>query len=143
MIAQAPLMHRAMAWRGKEPAAVARVLAGTGSAPSPEDIAFYARLFGNARHVEAALGMMANWDLAALAGDLPRLAVPLVLVVGTNDRAISPLDAEKIAARVARTRIFRLAAGHLAHEECPEAVANIIFGAATSAAKSDQGPKTI
>ena len=45
-----------------------------------EQMALYARLFARRGHVEAALGMMANWDLPGLEADLPRLATPLTLV---------------------------------------------------------------
>lgn len=135
IMAQTPLVHHAMAWRAKSPAAVAHLLRGTGSEPTAEDVALYGRLFNSPRHVRAALGMMANWDLESLGRDLHRLAAELVLVAGQNDRAIPPLDAERIARRVTSARILRLAgAGHLAHEEQPQAVADIIAATAQRAA---------
>ena len=43
-------------------------------------MALYGQLVRNPGHAAGALGMMANWDLAALWRDLPALKTPLVLV---------------------------------------------------------------
>jgi magnesium chelatase accessory protein len=122
-----PLVHRLMAWRARNPTVVENLLRGTGSKPSPEDVALYARLFRNPGHVAAALGMMANWDLNGLIRDLPRLVPPLVLVTGLDDRAIPPADTENVRKLLPSARILRLPdAGHLAHEEQPAEVAAMI-----------------
>jgi magnesium chelatase accessory protein len=127
MMALSPFVRHIMAWRAQSPSAVERVLRGTGSTPSPEDVALYSRLFGNPRHVQSALGMMANWDLDSLARDLRRLTAELVLIVGQEDRAIPPADAERTASLVPSARIVRVAgAGHLAHEEKPGEIAEIV-----------------
>ncbi len=132
MMAMSPFVRHIMAWRAQSPSAVGRVLRGTGSSPSQEDVALYLRLFSNPRHVQSALGMMANWDLDALQKDLPRLSAELVLVVGADDRAIPPSDAERAAARVPSARIFRVAGGgHLMHEGNPGEIAEIILQTAT------------
>ena len=71
--------------------------------------------------------MMANWDLEGLRRDLPRLLVPLTLVVGTRDRAIPPEVSARVAGMVRNTRVETLAGlGHLAHEEAPERVARVM-----------------
>ena len=62
----------------------------TGSKLDPKGVEFYRRLASSPAHVEAALGMMANWDLRSFDAELPRLKIPLTLVVGSNDRTISP-----------------------------------------------------
>jgi len=70
---------------------------------------------------------MANWDLAALDRALPRLAVPTTLVVGGNDRAIAPETAFALQKRLPRAQVELLRhLGHLAHEEAPGAVADLI-----------------
>ncbi len=90
-------------------------------------MSYYRRLFAKPGHVRGALGMMANWDLAALERDLGRLAVPLLLVVGGNDRAIRPEDAFRLRDRLPGTRVELLRGlGHLAHEEDPERVAALV-----------------
>ena len=71
--------------------------------------------------------MMGNWDLAAFSAKLPGLAVPLVLVVGENDRSIPPAEAERIKTLLPAARIIRLPGlGHLAHEEDPALAMRII-----------------
>jgi magnesium chelatase accessory protein len=134
MMALTPLVHQLMSWRAGSLSAVDRLLRGTGSIPSPEDVELYARLFQTPDHVAAALGMMANWDLNSLARDLPRLAVPLVLIVGDRDRAIPPRDATRLQALVASARIVWVhGAGHLAHEEKPREIADILVRGAAEA----------
>ena len=66
--------------------------------------------------------MMANWNLETLAGDLKRLTVPTVLIVGDKDKAVPPGDANKVAALIPQASVERLPGlGHLAHEEKPGA----------------------
>ncbi|MCU0881114.1 MAG: alpha/beta fold hydrolase [Hyphomonadaceae bacterium] len=108
-------------------AAVEKVLAGTGSRLTPAQIDWYHRLFQNAGHIDATLGMMAKWDLASLWEDLPRLESPLHLLVASHDRTVPPGDARQIQARVPHATITTLPGlGHLVHEEAPEVVATAI-----------------
>ena len=68
--------------------------------------------------------MMANWDLPSFARDIDRLAVPLLLVAGGDDRTIPSEDAFRVRDRLPAARIAYLRGlGHLAHEERPEEVA--------------------
>ena len=72
--------------------------------------------------------MMANWDLKRLLEDIRSLEVPITLVVGANDEAVAPAQSEEIARRIPRARLVRLPRlGHLAHEEDPRAVADLVF----------------
>jgi magnesium chelatase accessory protein len=49
-------------------------------------------------------------------------------VVGRDDKAVKPSDAEKARTLLANARVRYLGGlGHLAHEERPEVVANLIF----------------
>jgi len=109
---------------------VERLLAGTGSRIDPAGLALYQRLMQRPSHVAAALGMMANWDLDTLERELPRLATPLAQIVGTNDRTISPSQAQRVLARLQpATRLPVIALqglGHLAHEERPDLVAPLV-----------------
>lgn len=116
------------AWRATDPAVVERLLLNTGSTIDPAGVDFYGRLARNPSHVSAALGMMANWNLRPLERDLPRLGRKLVLVVGTHDRTIPPAQANRVRDLVPGTKLVSLPGlGHLAHEEKPEQIAELML----------------
>jgi magnesium chelatase accessory protein len=123
-----PFAARLFSWRAARPGAVERVLAGTGSQIPDESIAMYERLFRSPDHVSAALAMMANWDLAPLLRDIPALPCRLVLMVGSNDRAVRPDQAFQLAPRIPKASVQVLRGlGHLMHEEQPLSVAERII----------------
>ncbi len=128
-----PIAPRIFAWRAGDAAAVDRVIAGTGSRIAPQGLALYQRLFRSPAHVAAALAMMANWDLASLARELPRLPSPLLQIVGSNDLAVPPDQAFQLAKSIpgAKVEVLR-GLGHLAHEENPSRVAEAILKAFAS-----------
>ena len=128
-----PFTPRVFAWTADRPA-VQRLIGGTGSRLDAPGIDLYRRLFRKPAHVAGALGMMANWDLAALDRDLPGLATRTLLVVGGSDRAILPDTAFAVRDRLpdARVELIR-GLGHLAHEEAPERVAALIAAEARAA----------
>lgn len=128
LLAVNPLVPRVAAWRAGGRGVVERLLRNTGSNLDPADVEFYRRLFQSPGHIAAALEMMANWDLKSLLRDLARLDCPLVLITGSNDRAVPPDDAKTVCRIVPKARIEVMkGVGHLAHEEDPAAVAEIIF----------------
>lgn len=113
--------------RAADPTVVKRLVEGTGSTLDGEGLALYGRLMRTPSHTRAALAMMAHWDLVPLLRALPGLPCPLHLVVGGNDRAVAPSQAERVAARVPGATLERLTGlGHLAHEESPERVATLL-----------------
>lgn len=124
-----PLLPGLFSWRAKTPGVVAKLLADTGSPLDAQGVALYARLIQDPRHTAAALAMMARWDLKPLVADMPRLAVPLLLIVGEGDRAVPPATSDAAAALVPDGRVLRLAEqGHLGHEQDPDATAAAILG---------------
>ena len=134
LLASVPLVPLLMSWRAADRSAVERLIRETGSTIEPEGIDYYARLLRRPAHVRGALGMMAQWDLRALARDLPRLRTPLTLLVGDNDRAIPPSQADRVRALVPGAVVVHLpGTGHLSHEERPDATAGIILDAARRA----------
>jgi magnesium chelatase accessory protein len=127
LLAATPLVPEMFAYRARDPAAVQRLIAGTGSRLDAAGLAFYGQLMRDPRHVSAALRMMASWDLAGLARDLPGLDVRLDLLVADGDRTISPSEALRVQTMLPRARISRvLALGHLAHEEDPDACMRLL-----------------
>jgi magnesium chelatase accessory protein len=118
---------RLFARRARDAKVVRRLIEGTGSRLDAAGLAAYQRLITRPGQAEAALGMMAHWDLNALAHDLPRLQTPLWLLNGARDRAVPPAQALRVAERCACARCVVLPElGHLAHEEDPAAVARCI-----------------
>ncbi len=133
-VAGLSIVPRIFAWRAADPAVVLRLMQGTGSAIDAEGLRLYGRLARRPGHIAAAFAMMANWDLRGLARDLPRLKLPLVLVVGSNDRTIAPADAVRVRALVPGAGIVTLPGlGHLAHEERPDLVADLLIRHAATA----------
>lgn len=130
-----PLVPQIAARQARSRATVARFLArATGSALDARGIDLYARLFAQPGHVAGALGMMANWDLAALAADFGRVAAPLLLVYGDRDAAVPPSVARRVARSIAGAATRALPGlGHLAHEEQPQAAVATIAAAAATA----------
>lgn len=112
----------------RQPGETGRFLArSTGSQIELAGVRCYERLFATPGHCAGAIGMMADWDLAAFERDLPRLGIPLRLLHGTADSAIPLANARAAAGRVADGELILLEGlGHLAHEERPEEVAKLI-----------------
>jgi magnesium chelatase accessory protein len=122
-----PLVPRVFAWQASHAGAVERLIANTGSTIDQEGVALYRKLVRSPAHVAAALRMMANWKLEPLLHDLPRLTTALVLVAGANDRSISPGVAQQVREILPAAVIERLPGlGHLAHEEQPHLIADLI-----------------
>jgi len=116
-----------LAQRGGDAATIRRLIERTGSTLDARGLELYARLVSSPGHVAGALTMMAGWDLRPLQRDLPRLRQPLALLVGTADRTIPPAEAERVRLLVPQARLVRLRGlGHLAHEERPQHVAQLI-----------------
>ena len=127
LLAGSALVPRVFAWRAEDKASVARLIARTGSTLDATGIELYARLVRNPGHVAGALAMMANWDLDPTFAELPRLTLPLVLVVGEQDRTVAPDQAQRVVARVPHARLVRLPGlGHLAHEEQPQQIVDVV-----------------
>jgi magnesium chelatase accessory protein len=118
------LAPRLFAWRAAEEGVVERVIENTGSKLDAAGLALYRRLAASPGHVAAALAMMANWDLAPLERDLPRLRTPSLLVVGANDLSVPPSQAFQVCDLLPSASVSYLRGlGHLAHEEQPDMVA--------------------
>ncbi len=127
LFATLPLMTTMFAWRARDPKVIDGILKQTGSRLDAEGIALYSRLAADSGHVGAALGMMANWDLQTLERDMPRLATRLVLVAALRDEMIRPSVAAHARKILPAAEIIRLPGlGHLAHEERPDLVADLI-----------------
>uniref|UniRef100_UPI0025E87841 alpha/beta fold hydrolase BchO n=1 Tax=uncultured Thiodictyon sp. TaxID=1846217 RepID=UPI0025E87841 len=127
LFATHPLLTRFFAWRSRDPSVVKRLVAATGSKLDRRGIDLYRRLVTTPGHTAAAIEMMANWDLRPLGQDLPHLTTPLFLLVAENDGTVRPAEARRVRKMVPYAEIETIPGlGHLAHEEAPGIVADLI-----------------
>jgi magnesium chelatase accessory protein len=128
LLAANVLTQRFFAWRARDRSAIEQVLAGTGSRLDAQGTELYVRLVRDPKHVRAALGMMAQWDLDGFAPSLRSLTPRLSLVVGTHDYTVPASQAHDVQKMLPAARIVELAGlGHLAHEEDAPRVAGVIL----------------
>lgn len=98
----------------------------TGSRIGAEGAALYERLFRSPAHCDGAIGLMAGWELGAIARALPTLPVKLIVAHGERDAAV-PVSEARAVARISGGRLEVIPGlGHLAHEERPDWAARII-----------------
>ena len=106
---------------------VGAMIRATGSDLAPDLLAPYYRLVRDRAHVDGALTMMAEWDLRPLVAHMPKITVPVLLLAGTADGAVSPDTSALAAKRLPRARVQMLPnRGHLMHEEDPHAIHALI-----------------
>lgn len=123
-----PGLAQFTAWRSRHSDWVDRLLAGTGSVLSPDDVSWYRRLASDAPHVQAVMDMMARWDLAGFAQLLPTFRAPIDLLAASRDATVPASEIKRAALLLpqARCQVLR-DLGHLAHEEAPQTVAASIL----------------
>jgi magnesium chelatase accessory protein len=120
-------LPRLFARRMESPQEVDRLLERTGSVLDPRGRELYGRLSRNPAHTGSALAMMGHWDTRPLEAGLPSLDVPLLLLVGAEDRMILPGVALRVRALAPRAELLQISGlGHLAHEEAPQLIADEI-----------------
>ena len=127
LLAGSTLVPKLFSWRAGDRAVTERLLRSTGSRIDEEGVALYSELMRHPGHAAAALNMMAQWDLPSLQRDISRLAMPLLLIVGDNDRTVPPGEAVRLQRLLPGTTVERLLhLGHLAHEEAPAKISALV-----------------
>ena len=123
-----PLTATVFAAGGGTPRRARRLIDGTGSKLDEAGIGLYARLIGDRAHVAGTLRMMAQWNVDALVDDLPAIEARCLLITGDRDTAVDPAVSERAARALPSARHMPLAElGHLAHEEAPQRVGDLIL----------------
>lgn len=129
-IAALPFASSVFSATASQGQSVDRIIKGTGSSLSADDLALYRRLVSSPRHVSAALQMMAQWQLEPLIARLPYNRTSTLLIAAANDKAVPPKTSLKVAdVMPAAQAIMVPNLGHLAHEEDPSALAPLILNA--------------
>lgn len=124
------LVSRAFALRARNRRVIERLIDSTGSTLETTGVDLYQRLIRHPAHVRASLSMMANWDLNLIEQGLQHLDTPFFLIVGERDTTVSPREADRVRTTLRPdAKLFELPGlGHLAHEEQPREVAEIVRG---------------
>ena len=131
VMTKAPFLPELFAWQAARPSVLQKLLEGTGSKLDEEGSRLYKTLMSKPSHAQAALYMMAHWDLHTFWERLRTLEDPLSLIVGSQDWIVPPSVAYRVAETLSHLRTQDIVSlpnlGHLAHEEQAEWVANVIW----------------
>jgi magnesium chelatase accessory protein len=128
----APAFALSLAARDRD--RVRTLISQTGSMLDENQITFYQRLLRYPGHVSGALHLMADWHHEGIERRLAALRRPPLLIVGTNDQAVSPRESLDLCARIEGVNCAEVeGAGHLVHEENPSRTAALIMKAAAEA----------
>ena len=110
------------------PRSVQRLIEGTGSKLSSDELRHYSAMVSDRGHVNATLQMMAQWELDPLLSSLPHSDQRGLLIAAIKDRAVPYTVSRDIAAQMRNIDYAELSdLGHLAHEEDAGAVAELIL----------------
>jgi magnesium chelatase accessory protein len=140
VLTKAPWMPELFSWQAARASVLNKLLEGTGSKLDTEGTRLYRTLISNPSHAQAALHMMAHWDLRTFWERLRTLQDPLTLVVGSQDWIVPPSVAYRVAESLPHLRPQDIISlpnlGHLAHEEQAQWVADVILPIGQSAAST-------
>lgn len=104
-----------------------QVLASTGSAVPESSARLYRRLTSASAHVNATLTLFSQWRPSEIEARLPTMRAPCLLVAGGKDDWIPVDDVRRAAELLPAARMVTLdGLGHLAHEEAPARVDDVI-----------------
>ncbi|MEL7128272.1 MAG: alpha/beta fold hydrolase BchO [Pseudomonadota bacterium] len=118
---------RALARNAQDRSRVERLLQQTGSNTPNTFVDGYARLLRYPTHVAGTLALMANWDLSSMPSNCRALSQPTLFIAGRQDLTVPPGEAAQMAEITSRGQSQTLAGlGHLAHEEAPHTLHDII-----------------
>jgi magnesium chelatase accessory protein len=125
-----PLPAYAFAAAARNTERVKSLIDQTGSSVPERNISLYQRLLRYPAHISGALHLMADWHHEGIRPRFRSLPGRALLVAGADDRAVPAEESQKMA-RVNPRAVYEEigGAGHLVHEEKPEAVAGLIADA--------------
>ena len=127
LLASVPLASRFFAWQATDDATVERLIGTTGSKLDATGMRLYGQLVRNEGHVDAALAMMAHWDLQPMEKELHKIDIPVWMVAAENDLTVPPEQAAQVASHLPHATVVMWPnLGHLAHEENPALCVSLI-----------------
>lgn len=106
---------------------VRSLIRGTGSTLDEIGESHYFSLVRDVNHVDATLAMMAQWSLDGLVAQFPKIDAKVDLIVADGDKAVPTSSSIDAARQIKNANVHRVGhLGHLAHEEDPDQIADLI-----------------
>lgn len=128
LLAAVPFTAKLFAHSSSAPGRIEALIRSTGSDIDAEGLSYYRRLIGDRDHADATLMMMAQWSLDDLLQELGAVRAHTLLITGDKDATVPPAVSERAAAKMPDARVVHLPdLGHLAHEQAPQQVAELIL----------------
>lgn len=129
LLAAVPFTAKIFAQSSAAPGRIEALIRSTGSDIDTEGLSYYRRLIGDRDHADATLMMMAQWSLDDLLQGLDTITAPTLLIVGDKDATVPPAVSDRASLKIPEARVVHLPdLGHLAHEEAPQEVADLMLG---------------
>lgn len=127
LAAIAPFSSSFIAQMAQDTTRVGKLLDGTGSKLSTDQLRGYQFLFQRKQHVQGTLQLMADWNLDSFLSKLTLVQNPIQFVTGANDKTVPSSVSQEWAKRIASAEFIEFGEyGHLIHEETPESIAPLI-----------------
>ncbi len=127
LAAIAPFSSSFIAQMAHDQARVGKLMDGTGSKLSGDQLRGYQFLFQRKQHVQGTLQLMADWNLDNFLSKLKLVQNPIQFIAAANDKTVPPSVSKEWAMRVASAEFIEFKGyGHLIHEEAPEILAPLI-----------------
>jgi magnesium chelatase accessory protein len=127
VLAASPFISNMFAAANGSEASVQRLIRGTGSEIDAEGRRLYAAIVSDKAHVSGTLRMMSQWTLDQLLANLPQITNETLFITSDNDKAVPPETSKRAAQLMPNAQLQTIPnLGHLAHEENPQAVFDLI-----------------
>jgi len=115
--------------RLRNPEVSRKLLSNTGSTIDAQSTEDYMALCQDSAHIQNTLNMMASWKLDELYPKLSELTLPVYLVASAKDQMVPVRHGYLLRDKLAHAELTVVQnVGHLAHEEQPSAIADLILG---------------
>ena len=107
---------------------VRQLLESIGSDLDPAQLRAYERLAAQPRHIEGVLSMLSTWNVAPLHARLPEIRTRVLLIAGQHDHAVPFVEQVRLLRALPDARLEVVpGAGHLLHEQRPEAIRELVL----------------
>jgi magnesium chelatase accessory protein len=107
---------------------VRQLLESIGSDLDAVQLRAYERLAAQPRHIEGVLSMLSSWNVAPLTARLPDIGTRVLLIAGQHDHAVPFVEQVRLLRALPNACLEVVPnAGHLLHEQRPEAIRELIL----------------